>query len=168
MAKLHEYSIRVVWRCSIKKFFLRISQNWLEKNLYHSLFLNEVAACRSVTLFKKRSRKTIFFAGNFEKYVRIPILQNICFPEKHRRRCLLVKLQASCVQLYWSVLKEMLNSYSPVLPFLLFILYYYIIFYFISHQNWVSLTYIFCRRKSKVTNSTILRYFLEILKQMIP
>ena len=155
MAKLHEYSIRVVWWCSIKRLFLRISQNWLEKNLYHSLFLNEVAACRSVTLFKKRPWKTIFFAGNFGKYVRIPILRNICFPEKHlRRRCLLVKLQTSCVQLYWSVLKQMLNSYSPVLPFLLFILYYYIIFYFISHQNWDFLTYIFCRRKSKVTSKS--------------
>ena len=43
-----------LWRCSIKKVLLKISQIPLEKNLCRSLFLDKVAGWRSVTLWKKR------------------------------------------------------------------------------------------------------------------
>ena len=43
-----------LWRCSIKKVLLKISQIPLEKNLCRSLFLDKVTGWRSVTLWKKR------------------------------------------------------------------------------------------------------------------
>ena len=44
----------VVWRCSVKKVFLEISQN-SQKNTCASLFFNKVAG-RPATLLKKRLR----------------------------------------------------------------------------------------------------------------
>ena len=62
----------VAQRCSIKKVFLKFSQNSQEKNLRRSLFLNKIAGLRLLILLKKRLWHKCF-PVNFVKYLRIPI-----------------------------------------------------------------------------------------------
>ena len=59
----------VVWRCSVKKVFLEISQN-SQKNTCASLFFNKVAG-RPATLLKKRLWHWCF-PVNFVKFLRKP------------------------------------------------------------------------------------------------
>ena len=58
-------------RCSIKKLFLKISQNSQENTVCLSLFVNKVAGLRPATLLKKDSG-----TGDFVKFLRAPFLQN--------------------------------------------------------------------------------------------
>ena len=59
----------VVQRCSVKKVFLEISQNFTGKHLCQNIFFNEVAGLRPATLLKKRlwHRR---FPVNFVKILR--------------------------------------------------------------------------------------------------
>ena len=49
MLNLHRFPEAVVRRCSVKKVFLKISQNSLEKHVCQSLFFNKVAGLRPTT-----------------------------------------------------------------------------------------------------------------------
>ena len=59
-------------RCSVKKVFLKISQN---SHLCHSPFFNKVADLKSANLLKRRLWHSCFIV-NFASFLRTPILQN--------------------------------------------------------------------------------------------
>ena len=59
-------------RCSVKKVFLKISQN---SRLCHSPFFNKVADLKSANLLKRRLWHS-WFIVNFASFLRTPILQN--------------------------------------------------------------------------------------------
>ena len=63
-------------RCSIKKTFLKISQNSQENACVGILFLNKIVALNPATLLKKRLRRRCFLM-NFAEISRTYILQNI-------------------------------------------------------------------------------------------
>ena len=63
------YSEAVIWWCSVKKVFLKLSQNSLEKTCVRVSFFNKVAGPRPVTLLKKKLWHTCFpvnFSKNFK------------------------------------------------------------------------------------------------------
>ena len=65
----------VVWKCSVGKMFLEISQNSQENTCARVSFFNKVAGLRPATLLKKRLWHRCF-AVNFAKFLRTPFLQN--------------------------------------------------------------------------------------------
>ena len=69
------YAEAVVWRCSVKNVFLKVSQNSQKKHLCQNIFLNTVAALVPVTLFKKRPWHR-YFPVNFKKFLRTLFIQN--------------------------------------------------------------------------------------------
>ena len=61
----------VVWRCSVEKVFLEISQNSHKKACARVSFLSKVTGQRPATLLKKRlSHRS--FPVNFAKFLRAP------------------------------------------------------------------------------------------------
>ena len=64
----------VIRGCSVKKVFLKFSQN-LQKNPVPESILNKVADLRPATLFKKRLWHRCF-PVNFAKFLRTPFLLN--------------------------------------------------------------------------------------------
>ena len=62
-----------IQRCSVKKVFLKISQNSQENTCARALFFNEVADFRPVTLLKKWLWH-MCFPVTFEKFLRTCIL----------------------------------------------------------------------------------------------
>ena len=67
----------ICWRCSVKKVFLKISQISQEKDLCWSLFFNKVVGPLAATIFKERLQHRRF-PVKFAKFLRAPILKNIC------------------------------------------------------------------------------------------
>ena len=63
----------VAQKCSVKKVFLEISQNSLEKQVCQSLFFNKVAGLRPEPLLKKRPWHWCF-PVNFANFLRTPFL----------------------------------------------------------------------------------------------
>ena len=61
----------VVRRCSVKKIFLKTSQNSQENTCARVSFFNKVAAFRTATLLKKRLWHKCF-PVNFAKFLRTP------------------------------------------------------------------------------------------------
>ena len=70
---LHSSEV-VVWRCSVEKVFLEISQNSQENTCARASFLIKFQA-RSATSLKKRPWHRCF-PMNFLKFLRTPFLQN--------------------------------------------------------------------------------------------
>ena len=77
-------------RCSIKQTALENFAIFTGKHLCRSLFFVKVASLRPETLFKKRLQHRCFLV-NIKKFLRAPILKNICeccfwivmFPRNH-------------------------------------------------------------------------------------
>ena len=64
-------------RCSMKKAVLKNFATLTENYLCRSLFFNKVEALRPITLLKKRLHHR-YFPVNITKFLRTPILKNIC------------------------------------------------------------------------------------------
>ena len=60
-----------------EKSAIRNAAKFTGKHPYQSLFFNKVAGLRPATLVKKRLRRRCF-PVNFAKFIRTPILKNIC------------------------------------------------------------------------------------------
>ena len=83
----------VVWRCSAKKLFTKISQN-SQEDICTGISFNNVAGVRSTTLLKINSTTGFFPVQffsctyiSFAKFLKAPFLQNICkrlLLEKHK------------------------------------------------------------------------------------
>ena len=73
LTKLFYNSKAVAQKCSVKKVFLEISQNSLEKQVCQSLFFNKVAGLRPEPLVKKRPWHWCF-PVNFANFLRTPFL----------------------------------------------------------------------------------------------
>ena len=65
------------WRCSIKKAILKHFVIFTGKYLCWGLFFNKVAGHEACNFIKKRLQHRYFLAKN-EKFIRRPILKNIC------------------------------------------------------------------------------------------
>ena len=65
----------VIRRCSVKKVFLDISQKFIGKRLYQSLFFNKVAGLKPTALLIK-SLWHRCFPVNFAKFLRAAFLTN--------------------------------------------------------------------------------------------
>ena len=63
----------VTQKCSVKKVFLKISQNSQENTCARVLFFNKVAGIRAATLFNKRIWHRCY-PVNFTKFLRTPFL----------------------------------------------------------------------------------------------
>ena len=63
----------VTQKCSVKKVFLKISQNSQENTCARVLFFNKVAGIRPATLFNKRIWHRCY-PVNFTKFLRTPFL----------------------------------------------------------------------------------------------
>ena len=62
-------------RCSVRKGVLRSFKKFYRKHLCQNLFLNKVAGLRLATLLKKKLCHRCF-PVNFQKFLRMPFLQN--------------------------------------------------------------------------------------------
>ena len=60
MLKIKNFAESVVWRYSVKKVFLEISQNSQESNCARVSFFNKVAGPRPATLLKKETLAQVF------------------------------------------------------------------------------------------------------------
>ena len=64
------------WRCYVKQGVLKNFANFTGKHLYWSLFLRKLQALLLVTIKKRLQHKC--FNVKFAKFLRTPILKNIC------------------------------------------------------------------------------------------